>query len=172
MKRNTVLLWSAVIVAAVSLMLTGTASAGPQGKLVYWVMADLVRGVTQPTSPLCLQTSLFRSGEQVVWRARVLDVSTGLDPGEEGKNQVAVQERGLKVTAYLENGQSFPMRYAQHPGRPKPGEAVVWLWSTAWNIPDDYPTGRLKWWLVVTDKTGAFVRFDPIGSEPITIERR
>lgn len=172
MKRNAVLLWSLVIVAAVPLMLPWTASAGPQGKLVYWVMADLVRGVTQPTAAICLQTSAFKAGEQVVWRARVLDVSTGQDPGEEGKNRVAIEERGLKVTAYLENGQSFPMRYAPHPGRPKPGESVVWLWSTAWNIPDDYPTGRLKWWIVVTDKTRAFVRFDPIGSEPITIERR
>ncbi len=172
MKRNVVLLWSAVIIATVLLTLTWTASASPQGKLVYWVMADLVRGVTEPTAPICLQTSVFKAGEQVVWRARVLDVSTGLDPGEEGKNQVAIDERGLKVTAYLENGQSFPMRYGQHPGRPKPGESVVWLWSTAWNIPNEYPTGKLKWWIVVTDKTRVFVRFDPIGTEPITIERR
>lgn len=172
MRRNTVLLWSAVIVAAVPLLLTGTTSAGPKGQLAYMVMADLVRGVTQPTAAICLQTSVFKAGEQVVFRARVLDASTGQDPGEEGKNKVAVEERGLKVTAYLENGQSFPMRYAQHPGRPKPGEPVVWLWSSAWNIPDDYPTGRLKWWLVVTDKTRTFVRFDPIGSEPITVERR
>lgn len=178
MKRNAVLLWFAVIVAAIPLLPAGTASAGPQGKLVYWVMADLVRGVTQPTAAICLQTSVFKAGEQVVWRVRVLDVSTGQDPGEEGKNQVAIVERGLKVTAYLETGQGFAMRYGQHPGRPKPGESVVWLWSTAWNIPDDYPSGRLKWWVVVTDKTGAFVRFDPIGAGAglpatyITIERR
>lgn len=178
MRRNAVVLFCLALSIVALLLSTGTASAGPQGRLVYWVMVDLVRGSIQPVGTVCVQTNVFKLGEEVVWRARVLDVATGADPGESGKNPVALEERGLKVTVYLENGLSFPLRYGSHPPRPGPGDAVVWFWATGWKIPDDFPTGRLKWWVVVTDKTGAFVRFDPIGTganlpaPPIIIERR
>lgn len=172
MRRNLLLLVCSALLVAVPLIPTGIASAGPQGKLVYWVAVDLVRGSIQPTATVCVQTNVFKHGEEVVWRARVVDVVSGEDPGEAGKNPVALAERSLKVTAYLENGLSFPLRYGQHPPRPRPGDTVAWFWATGWKIPDDFPTGKLKWWIVVTDKTGAFVRFDSIGLEPIIVERR
>ena len=162
-RRNPILFFCVALLLIVPLLPTGRASAGPQGKLVYSVAVDLVRGSFQPLGPVCVQTSVFKQGEEVVWRVRVLDVASGEDPGEGGKNPVALEERGMKVTVYLENGVSFPMRYGSHPGRPGPGVAAVWFWSVAWKIPADYPTGSLRWWVVVQDKTGAFVRFDPIG---------
>lgn len=178
MRRITTFLLCAVLLAAVALLPARSASAGPQGKLVYWVVADLVRGSIQPTATVCVQTNVFKHGEEVVWRVKVLDVSSGDDPGDNGKNPAALEERGIKVTAYLENGMSFPLRYGKHPGRAAATDPVAWFWATGWKIPDDFPTGRLKWWLVVTDKTGAFVRFDPIGfganlpAPPIIIEKR
>lgn len=178
MRRITTFLLCAVLLAAVALLPARSASAGPQGKLVYWVVADLVRGSIQPTATVCVQTNVFKHGEEVVWRVKVLDVSSGDDPGDNGKNPAALEERGIKVTAYLENGMSFPLRYGKHPGRAAATDPVAWFWATGWKIPDDFPTGRLKWWLVVTDKTGAFVRFDPIGfganlpATPIIIEKR
>ena len=178
MRRNLILLLCSGLLLALPLFSTGPASAGPQGRLVYWVMVDLVRGSVQATATVCAQTNVFKHGEEVVWRARVLDVASSEDPGDGGKNLVAIQERGLKVTAYLENGLSLPLRYGQHPGRATPGAPVAWFWATGWKIPDDFPTGTLKWWVVVTDKTGAFVRFDPIGAganlpaPSIIVERR
>lgn len=161
MRRMLICLFCAALITALPLPTTPSASAGPQGKLVYWVAADLVRGSVQPTGTVCVQTNVFKHGEEVVWRVKVLDVSTSQDPGGDGNNPTAIEERGIKVTAYLENGMSFPLRYGRHPGR---GDPAAWFWATGWKVPDDFPTGRLKWWLVVTDKTGAFVRFDPIGS--------
>ena len=178
MRRTLILVLCSALLVIMPLLPVRTASAGPQGKLVYWVMVDLVRGSIQPTGTVCVQTNVFKHGEEVVWRAKVLDVSTGEDAGENGKNPTALEERGVKVTAYLENGMSFPLRYGKHPGRAQPSDPVAWFWATGWKIPDDFPTGRLKWWIVVTDKTGAFVRFDPIGSganlpaPPIIIEKR
>ena len=162
-RRNPILFFCVALLLIVPLLPTGRASAGPQGKLVYSVAVDLVRGSFQPLGPVCVQTSVFKQTEEVVWRVRVLDIASGEDPGEGGKNLVALAERGIKVTATLENGVSFPMRYGSHPGRPGPGVAAAWFWTVAWRIPADYPTGTLRWWVVVQDKAGAFVRFDPIG---------
>lgn len=164
MRRSVVALFCAVLIVAVLLIPGRAASAGPQGKLLYWVTADLVRGSAQPTGPVCVQTNVFRHGEAIVWRVRVLDVANGEDPGDAGKNIAAFDQRGITVTAYLENGQTIPLRYGQHPPRPRPGDAVAWFWAGSWIIPADYPTGTLRWWVVVRDKSGAFVRFDPIGS--------
>jgi len=168
MRRLIVLLSCAALIAFVP-VLTQPAAAAPAGTPAYVIMADLVRGITGPTGSVCLQTNVFRLGEQVVPRVVVLDALTGSDPGEVGKNVTVIEERGIKVTMYLENGLTFPLRYGRHPGR---GDPATWLWAMGWTIPDDFPTGRLRWWLVVTDKTGVFVRWDPIGLDPITIERR
>ncbi|HET6948617.1 MAG TPA: hypothetical protein VFJ45_12475 [bacterium] len=175
MRRMLTLFCAALILFAPLLLAGRPAAAGPQGKLVYIVAADIVRGLFQATGTVCVQTNVFKLGEEVVWRVTVFDASNGADPAEDGKNLTALTERGIKVTVYLENGMSFPLRYARHPGK---GDPAAWLWATGWRIPDDFPTGRLKWWLVVTDKTGAFVRFDPIGfgtnlgAAPLIIEKR
>ena len=141
---------------------TAPAGAAP-ARFQYLVVVDLVRGSFQPLGPVCVQTNVFKQGEEVVFRAEVRESATGREIGNDGKNIAEIAERGMTVTAYLENGQSFPMKYGQHPGRPQPGDPVTFFWTTAWKIPDDYPTGTVKWWVIVRDKAGAFIRFDPIG---------
>ena len=143
-------------------LIGGPATAAP-ARVTYAVTADVVRGAQEPVGVVCATTTVFKRGEEVVWRARVLDTATGEDPGSVGRTPAAIEERGLRVVAYLENGQNFPMRYGQHPGRPQPGDYSTWFWATGWKIPADFPTGRIKWWIVVQDRTGATVRFDPIG---------
>jgi len=169
MRRMVILLFCAVLIAFVPVLTTQPAAAAPVGTPAYVIMADLVRGIIKPTGSVCVQTNVFKVGEQLVPRVVVLDASTGSDPGEVGKNPTVIEERGIKVTMYLENGMNFPLHYARHPGR---GDPATWMWAMGWTIPEDFPTGRLRWWLVVTDKTGVFVRWDPIGSDPIIIERR
>ncbi len=175
--RGKLMVACVLLALAVPATFAGTAAGAP-ARVAYIVMVDLVRGSFEPAGTVCVQTNVFKQGEEVVWRARVIETGAGTEPGGEGKNQAEIAERGLKATAYLENGMNFPLKYGQHPPRPREGEAVKWFWTVSWKIPPEYPTGTLKWWVVVTDKTGAFVRFDPIGvgtnlpNNRIIIEKR
>lgn len=175
--RERTLLVSVVLGLAVVATVAGPTAAAP-ARQPYVIVVDIVRGSFEPTGPVCVQTGLFRQGEEVVWRAEIRDTLTAREIGNDGKTVAEIAERDLKATVYLENGLSFPLKYGQHPPRPREGEPVNWFWTTAWKIPTDYPTGTLRWWVIVTDKTRAFVRFDPIGvgtnlpSARIIIEKR
>lgn len=162
MRRRIWLVW-VMLALAVPAVSAGMVAAAP-ARVAYIVMVDIVRGSFEPTGTVCVQTSVFKQGEEVVWRARVIETGSGREIGGDGKNQAEIAERNLKATAYLENGMNFPLKYGQHPPRPREGDPVKWFWTVSWKISPDYPTGTLKWWVVVTDKAGAFVRFDPIGA--------
>ena len=62
-------LWTAVSVMA----LVGVAQAAPK----YFVQADVVRGAPGAQGAVCVANSVFYPGEQVVWRAKVFDTTTG-----------------------------------------------------------------------------------------------
>lgn len=178
MRTIRVLILSLVVMMLAVPVVVTPAGAVPQGRLVYWVQVDVVRGHEQPTGTVCVQTGVFKQGELIVWRINVFETASGRQIGNEGKNIAEVNERGLKVTAYLENGQSIVAKYDKHPPSAKAGDPVRYFWTSSWQVPNDYPTGTLRWWVVVTDKTGAFVRYDPIGagtslpSNRLTIEKR
>jgi hypothetical protein len=191
MIRKALLAWCSALFIALP-VLSVSATAAPQARLAYWVTADLVRGSNDAAGPIGAQTNVFKQGEEVVFRARILDVATGQDPGREGKGVKVFQELGLKAVAYLEDGQSFPMTYGQHPPQAQGREAVAWFWTASWKIPAAYNAPNdaaqlaiplrsaryVKWWIIVTDKKGASVRFDPVGAgtalpnNAIVIEKR
>ena len=191
MIRKALLVWCSALLVAV-MPLSASVTAAPQARLAYWVTADLVRGGNDAAGPVGAQTNVFKQREEVVFRARVLDAATGQDPGRQGKGVQVLRELGLKAVAYLEDGQSFPMTYGQHPSQPQERQAVAWFWTASWRIPATYnapndatqlaipfPSARhVKWWIIVTDKKGASIRFDPVGAgtalpnNTIIIERR
>ncbi len=153
----------------VLLALAVSAAAFAQGP-IYTVNADVVRGAKNPVGPTCVLTPVFKTGEQVVWRAVVYDAATGaeLTPEE-------VTAKGIKVTAKLENGDSFDMEYGPHPKDPP----QINLFVGAWVIPPVYPSGMLKYSITVTDNAGNTVTWAPIGqdreggySSLMTIEKR
>lgn len=162
MARNAMWFLCAVLLVPLALPMGGLAA--PPGRVAYWLHADLVRGSTDAVGRVGVQTSVFKQGEEVVFRARVLDIATGRDPGQLGKGIKALQNSGIKVIAYLQDGQSFPMTYSQHPAQRQGREPVAWFWSASWRIPAAYTPGSVKWWVIVTDKSGASVRFEPIGA--------
>ncbi len=154
---------------AVLVALAAISIASAQGP-VYSVNADVVRGSKNAVGPTCVLTPEFKTGEQIVWRAVVYDAATGteLTPEE-------VAAKGIKVTATLENGDTFDMEYGQHPKDPP----QIWLFVGAWSIPPVYPTGTLKYDITVTDNAGNTVTWSPIGqgreggySSLLTIVRR
>jgi hypothetical protein len=103
---------------------------------------DMVRGNTGKgqTGPTCVLNSQFKRNENAVFRARVRDITgTPLD------------DKGIKgIVVELSDGQKLPMRYGGHP----PSGSVDYFWSAGWLIPDDYPTGTLRYNIVATDLQG------------------
>ena len=136
----------------------------------YYVRADAVRGSKNPTGPTCVLTPVFKTGEQVVWRAEVFDAQTGQKLTDQ-----QVKDLGVKVTVKTQDGKTYDMAYGEHPHEaPK-----IWLWTAAWVIPPVYPTGMFEYSIIVTDKAGNTVTWQPIGqdrqggySSLITVEKR
>ena len=164
MRGKAILIAGVVLLLVLPLLTVAPGETAPRTRVAYWLMADVIRGEANAAGAVGVQTNVFRQGEEVMFRARVLDIATGQDPGGQGQGLKALQELGLKVTAYLENGQSFPMTYGRHPARAQGREAVSWFWTASWKIPATQALGRVKWWVIVTDNSGASVRFDPIGA--------
>lgn len=131
----------------------GTAFAsGP----AYYVHADTVRGSTNASGPACVVTPVYKTGEQIVWRAEVFDASTGKKLTDQ-----QVKSLGVSVTVKTQDGQTFDMKYGQHPKQPP----KIWMWTVAWQIPPVYPTGTLQYQIIVKDKAGHEVTWQPLGQE-------
>ncbi len=140
-----------VLVGSALLLGTAVAAAAP----AYYVAADVVRGSKNATGPSCVQTNLFKLGEQVVWRVDVYDAKTGqlLDKDD-------VQRLGVKVVAEVDGVGNFPLQFGAHPKEPP----QVNFWAGAWDIPALFKTGVFKWRIVVTDKSGNQGVYDPVGA--------
>lgn len=164
MRGKAILIAGAALLLVLPLLASAPGDAAPRTRVVYWLMADVIRGSADAAGTVGVQTNVFKQGEEVVFRARVLDITTGQDPGRGGQGLNALKDTGLKVTAYLEDGQSFPMTYGRHPAQAQGRETVSWFWTASWKIPSSQAPGRVKWWVIATDKAGTSTRFDPIGA--------
>lgn len=127
-------------------------------KAALAIQADIVQGPKNlapqdlPTGSCVLQSRFARNG-QVVWRARVLDAASGKQLDDTQVDTIVVK---------LGDGQSFPMKYGQHP-KTNPTDA---FWATSWTVPADYPTGSVSYSIEARDKAGATVTFEPFNVAP------
>ena len=135
------------------LLALGMASSFAQaqnGKPLF-IAADMVRG-PGGSGPGCVLSNRFMRKEEVAWRIRVQDVT--------GKQ---LDGNGLKsVVVELSDGQKFPARFGGHP----PKAPTDHLWSTAWVIPDDYPTGSFNYKVVATGLDGTTQTWEPVNTKP------
>lgn len=83
---------------------------------------------------ICVVNSRFEQGWRMVFRASVTDAETG----------EAIDDAEVKVV--LEDGQEFEMEYGDH----GTDDVETMLYTIAWSIPDDYPTGTLDYKYVAT----------------------
>ena len=121
-------------------------SSGP-----LFIAADMVRGVGG-SGPVCVLSNRFMRKEEVAWRIRVQD-KTGKE----------LDDKGLKgVVVELSDGQKFPARFGGHP----PKAPTAYIWSTAWVIPDDYPTGSFNYKVVATALDGTTQTWEPVNTKP------
>lgn len=169
--------WEPLNVGSSKLMI----SERTEGELI--VAADMVRGhVPSPHGPSCALVSQYRQGEMVVFRAKIWDPETGkqlpADPEElialpeppEGADARALAE-GMTVTVHLSDGQSADMHFGPH-GRDADGNRADYFWTWGWEVPADYPTGGMNYYITVDwpdeNKSG---RWDPpaVSSSWLTI---
>ncbi|MBI4494635.1 MAG: hypothetical protein HY690_17805 [Chloroflexi bacterium] len=98
----------------------------------------------------CVKTGLFSRGMHVVWRMELVDTSSTqiLQAGD-------VENAVLK----LPHGEELKFRFGRH----GPTEDSPWYWTTAWDVPMDYPLGVLDYSVTVTTKGGKSVTVrDPL----------
>lgn len=115
-----------------------------------FIAADMVRG-PGGSGAGCVLSSRFMRKEETAWRIRVQD-ATGKELDDKGLKSIVVE---------LSDGQKFPARFGGHP----PKEPTAYLWSTAWVIPDDYPTGTFNYKVVATAPDGTTQTWEPINTK-------
>jgi hypothetical protein len=123
----------------------------PVGDFAFYVETLTASGVTPDGygyTAGCALNNTFMRGTKIVWRAEIIDLSTGmrLMPADD-----------LVAKIVLPHGEERSMRFSQRGGGRVPD--APWMWAAAWEIPLDYPVGTLDFSLVVTtpdERTGIF----------------
>lgn len=123
----------------------------PVGDFAFYVEPLTASGVTPDGygyTAGCALSNTFVRGTKMVWRAEIIDLSTGIR---------VMPTDGLVVKIVLPHGEERTMRFSQRGGGRVPD--APWMWAGAWEIPLDYPVGTLDFSLVVTtpdERTGIF----------------
>lgn len=136
----------------------GESAAGPVAA-AFTIHADTVFGTKNMADEdkatyACVMQSRYPRNSQVVWRVRVLD---GADGSQMDDSKLE------EVTVTLADGQSFPMKFGDHPKK-DPTDA---FWAVSWLIPEDYPTGSVNYTVSAKVKGGGTaVVFEPFNVAP------
>lgn len=100
----------------------------------------------------CADSSVFRRGQQVVFRLYITDAKTGKVMTGKDMSKVVVRIAGLP-----------DQKMAFRPQGGKPDATSPWLWSMAWLVPADYPLGTFKFDIEATvKKTKKVVVYNPV----------
>lgn len=124
----------------------------------FVIQADVVAGPrnipeAERAGRVCVLQSRFPRNSEVVWRARVIDPVSGEELDDSTLESVEVR---------LGDGQTFAMRYGPHP-RENPTD---FFWTTAFDVPEDYPSGTLNYEIVATGPGGETATFTPFNVAP------
>ena len=150
--------WKAGAVAAVVgvVALIAVACAGaPAAAPTLIVDANTVSGSAGApnVAGACVLTSRFKPGNSIVWRVKVYDPVTGKTMDDKVIKSIEVK---------LPDGQAFLAKYGGHPGGAS-ATPTDYFWTTAWVVPDSYPTGSLAFTITATStdgRTGKFTEFN------------
>jgi len=103
----------------------------------------------------CADSSVFRRGQQVVFRLYIVDAKTGKVLTGKDIRRVVLRIAG-------QPDQTMPFR----PQGGNPDATSPWLWSKAWLVPGDYPLGTFKFDIAAqikqTKNTAKWVVYNPV----------
>jgi hypothetical protein len=145
-----------VLVAAAISACSAPGAASPSTAAVSSTLilqADTVWGPkniakAELSGKICVQRNLFARNEEIVWRVKVIDPSTGEPMDDQALSSVA-----LKLP-----DQALDLRYGPHP-KDNPAD---YFWTVSWLIPEDHPSGELPYTIEATaadGRTGTFEQF-------------
>ena len=145
--------FTALSAIAFSLALTGISGTTlaqnrtePAGKLFF--EGDIVRHrVDGQAGPFCVLQNLFRRGESIAWRVRVLQ-----------PDGCVADDTVLKsVVVELGSGETVALDYGPHGDTP-----TDYFWANSWHIPASYPTGTLGHKVMATMEDDSVVTWEPL----------
>lgn len=151
--------WASAGLIGLIIVVAAACSSGPKTAQTLIIDANTVIGSAGVKNPadICVVSSRFPQGGDVVWRIKVYDPATGQPMDDQALDSVVVN---------LTDGQTFNAIYGPHPGAP-PGQpqppATDHFWTAVWSIPSDYPTGSATFTVTAKSKdgqTGMFSEFN------------
>ncbi len=109
----------------------------------------------------CVRNSAFKRGMHVVWRMQLVDSATG---------KVVQRDDVERVELKLPNGETRNFNFGRHGAT----DTAPWFWTTAWNVPLDYPLGSVDYSIEVVTKSGSTGTFKeiPVSAPQAGIESR
>ena len=126
--------------------LAPTATPPPMtNKLIVYGDTVFFAGKDNPDT--CIEKSRYKHGEAVGFRMTAIDPLSG-----------KVQEDATLVAHVTYSGKTIdvPMKFRGTGPNPHPG-----MWTGKWVVPDDAPTGIVKYVVSATDKQGRTGEFQP-----------
>jgi hypothetical protein len=135
------------------------AQAGhPSGKLIIWGDVAFFDSPANPDN--CILTNRYKRGQRIGFRMTAFDGGSG-----ETENTAVMV---VHVT-YAGKTVDVPMRWrgAAGPTAPAPRgylRSPVELWTGAWTVPADAPTGTISYTVTATDRFGRTASFTPFSA--------
>jgi hypothetical protein len=126
---------------------------------VIWGDVALFSNPADPDN--CILTNRYKRGQRVGFRMTAIDGGSG-----EVENTAMLTAH----VTYAGKTIDVPMRFrgAAGPKGPTPRGYLsppFQLWTGAWTVPDDAPTGRISYTVSATDKFARAARFEPFSAE-------
>ncbi len=126
----------------------------PAPSVDYTVELQTLYGHGSKVKPavFCAESSVFRRGQQIVFRMVIVNAKTG---------KVQTGKDLSRVVLKIAGQPDLVVPYRPQGGNPD--ATSPWMWSKAWLVPDDYPLGTFKFTIVGTvKKTGTQFTYDPV----------
>jgi hypothetical protein len=150
-----------VVAGATALLSTAPLSgqSPPTAKLILW--GDFAVFQPAPHPENCIVKNRFKRGEPVGFRLYAVDGGTGQpEPSAEVVVHVTHGGRTVDIPAlYRGVPQVNDVTRLPMPVRPN-------QWTARWNVPNDAPTGIVRYTVTARDRYGRTAEFIPQGGEP------
>ena len=127
----------------------------PSGKLVIWGDVSLFERPPHPDT--CILTNRFKRGQRVGFRMTAIDGGSG-----------EVENTAVLTAHVMYGGQTIdvPMRWRGQGNVPAGYlRPPINMWTGAWVVPMDAPTGTLSYTVTATDRFGRTASFLPFSYE-------
>jgi hypothetical protein len=133
----------------------------PAANVAYaWDVITLTSsgGKVRPVTGVCVQQSVFRRGNQVIFQA----VTTRSKDGK------VMNGRDFgRMVVRIPGQQEIVMTFRPLGGRPD--ATSPWVWVGVWNVPDDFPLGSMSYEVVAVTKR---TKTQPRGGQTVNFKPR